>query len=106
MFLRIGFLSTTRRTVDRVFDISLSLTLVGFLLSFYDWALVSLRLVALTALSWALMSYAMQWIYGSSTKEDPVRFRWYIHLLGLIVAIVIFSLFSVIFQEDIDVLNE
>lgn len=93
--LKIGFLSTTRRITDRVFDISLSITLVGFLFNFYGWALVTLRLIGLLGLLWSLMSYAMQWIYGND------RFKWWIHVLAVVVMIVAILILLVVFNEDI-----
>ena len=103
--MKFGFLSTSRRLTDRVFNITFTLTAVGFLLNLHDWELVILRLVGITGLAWALSSDVMQRIYG--TKEDhAVRFKWWVHLLGLIVVITTFCFLSVIFNEDIQYLYE
>ena len=83
-----------------MFDVSLTLALVGFLLSFYSWALVTIRVVALMGLLWAVMSYAMQWIYGNN------KFKWWVHLLGMFIAVIAFLILSVVFNEDIKVLGE
>lgn len=98
--MKIGFLSTRRQLTNRVFDVSLTLTLVGFLLSFYGWALVQIRLLGLLGLTWAVMSYAMQWKFG----QQP--FRWWVHLIGFVVIAVVFCLLMVVFHTDIMILDK
>ena len=98
--MRIGFLSTRRSLTNRVFDVSLTLTLVGFLLSFYGWTLVQVRVFGLLGLTWAVMSYAMQRIFGQQ------KFPWWVHLLGLVAVAVVFCVLMVVFNADIMVLEE
>ena len=98
--MKVGFLSTTRRAVDRVFDISLTLTLVGLLLNSPGWVLVAVRTVGLLGLLWSGMSYAMQWIYGRD------KFKWWIHLLAFFVFVLGFCILSVVFNDDIQKLYE
>lgn len=104
--MRIGFLSTSRATTNRVFDISLALTLVGFFIVVEDWAMVSLRLLAISGLTWAIMSYTMQWIYGYSDDKQSVEFHWHIHVIGVVVVIAIFAFFCLIYEDHLVLLWE
>lgn len=93
--MKLGFLSTRRDITIRVFDSALTLTLVGFLMSFYGWALVQIRLVGLMGLFWAGTSYGMQRVYGHG------GFKWWVHVLGAVLFLVMFAILSVIFQDGV-----
>lgn len=98
--MKFRFLSDKENLQQRVFDIGLTLTLVGFLLNLQGLILVNLRLLGILLVVWVGVSKAVRWAW-----KDEVISVW-IHVGAMIVHIIlfIFLCMALLSEKDIDII--